>query len=86
MNTDRWGGVEQAFPEPDTLTYNEWVRREAALLHPSATAPLSDGRPRCIVCDRPFTPKKPTQRFDCRPCRVWWHTGTGSAARKASAA
>jgi hypothetical protein len=83
MTVNMHRALDRSFPEPDTLTYAEWLHREATFSPP---APPIDVRPCCVVCAAPFTPKHPTQRFCGRPCRVWWHGGVGATERRRAVA
>jgi hypothetical protein len=72
------------FPELDTLTVQEYHRLNPA----EPAAPLvAERRTRsCDACGRLFAPNRlaARHRFCCRRCRVWFHMGAGSAARKAA--
>lgn len=86
MTVSMYRALDRHFPEADAITHGEWVRREAALADPPPRFVRPDERPRCVVCDRSFTAKHPTQRFCERACRVWWHGGVGAAERRRAAA
>jgi hypothetical protein len=64
----RW--LTFCFPESETITREEYRRREAA--GPAPVDPAADKRPRCPWCDKRFSLRRPNQSYCSRMCRVRW--------------